>query len=72
MNWNQIKKNWQPTVAGLVAGAASFIAMFPKDFEHWPMLIHIAQFALVGGLSFLGIAAKGAGVTGTGDNAKSE
>ena len=72
MNWNQLKVNWAPTVSGLVVAAAGYVAMFPGDLQHWPMIVHVAQFIALGGIASLGISSKSASATGAGNSARIE
>jgi hypothetical protein len=51
-------KNWKTTACGLVAAAAGFVVFSPDLFRHWPWVLALAKYVMVGGLAGVGIVAK--------------
>lgn len=51
-------KNWRTTASSCLTAFSAYVALFPDDFRHLPVLVHIAKFFVVGGLAAFGIAAR--------------
>jgi len=54
--------SWKPSLMGILAALFGFVAFSPDLFPHW--LVEVSKYIAVGGFAGIGIAAKGAGVTG--------
>jgi hypothetical protein len=51
-------RNWKTTVSGAVCAIAAFIAAYPSHFGgEGNLVVDVAKFVAVGGLSFMGLFA---------------
>jgi hypothetical protein len=51
-------KNAKTTICAIVAAAAGFVMFSPDLFAHYPVVLAVAKYIMVGGLAGLGLAAK--------------
>jgi hypothetical protein len=51
-------RNWKTSLAGILTAGFGFVLFSPDLFAHWPWLVAVAKYAMVGGLASMGFAAK--------------
>ena len=51
-------KNWKTSLAGVVAALAGFVVFSPDTFVHYPVVVQLAKYFMVGGFAALGFASK--------------
>lgn len=49
---------WKTSLSGFVTASAGFVAFSPELFIHWPWIVALAKYTMVGGLAALGVAAR--------------
>lgn len=47
---------YKSTLLGIIGFAAVFIVTNPEDVKQWPILLHLAQFVLAGGVLAKGLS----------------
>lgn len=47
--------HWRTSALGILAAFFLFVAFSPEDFSRFPVIVHLAKFAAVGGLAALGL-----------------
>lgn len=60
-------KNIKTSIFGLVGAAAGFVSFSPDLFAHWPWIIQLAKYVMIGGLAGIGLAAKDSTTHSTAD-----
>jgi len=56
-------KSWKTFASSLVTIVFGFIAASPEDFQHYPVLVHLAKYFALGGFAALGWHAQDAKAT---------
>ena len=50
--------SWRTTVCGLITALAGWVAFSPEIFQHWPWVISLAKYIMVGGFAATGLVSK--------------
>ena len=49
------KTGGRTTVTALLTASFGYVALFPEDFNKFPMLVHMAKYVALGGFAIFGI-----------------
>ena len=50
--------SWRTTVFGFITALAGWVAFSPEIFAHWPWVISLAKYIMLGGFAATGLASK--------------